>query len=425
MRAISLSVVLFIAVAAQAAFEFVPPAPTDQTFVFLEARAEVWRDGCTPTNPTVTRHGNTIDVTWTPRGGGCPLVVSEWSSRAPIGVLEPGVYDVQIRIAGTGFGTGLVATKKLVVDDADPAFVVEPRVVRATAPGLARIDLCRYAPEGPLPQPVVVTVGGTVVPAQVSFCSVDVSLPPHAPGPVDVRVRIGNSEHEVVNALRYIDPAADPDPALFERVLVPVLFNGPGAFGSQWETEVEMINASSRPIVLLPEADRPLESLAANASVSLAAFGNRPAGLVLFLPRGFDVRFGSIIRDTSREAGDLGTEVRVVREDDFRSELSLPNVPFDSRYRVQLRVYELDGIPTDVVIYARQDGVTKGLTQVIPTGDRPAFAAVDLTSELALLVGKGRHDLTIVANEDGLRRLWALVTVTNNVTQHVTVISPQ
>ncbi len=431
MRKLLAVLLLSAAVSARAAYEFVPPAPTDQTFVYLAVRREMWRDGCVPRDPRVTRTGTDIEVMWfTPRGTGCTLAITEWNAQAPIGVLAPGVYDVVVRVDDEALGIYDLATRTLVVDDATPEFSVTPRVVRAAAPVTARLSLCRHF--SAFPATPVVTVDGTTAASRVERCNLDVTLPSLAPGPVNIRVRVGDRTFEVVNAVRSIDPSAAPDPALFERVLVPTLFNGPGAYGSVWETDVTMVNASERTIELLPEVMRPLPPLASGASTSLLPiFGNRPAGLVLFIPRGAQTRFGSIVRDTSRDADDLGTEVRVAREDDTSSSLTLPNVPFDSRYRVQLRVYDVEGVTTGVNIFARAGTQQPRITQALVPGpcedvpcnsNQPAFAFVDLTDAFPGLTG--RHDVTIVSDVFA-RRLWAFITLTNNVTQRVTVISPQ
>ncbi|HEV7238583.1 MAG TPA: hypothetical protein VGQ36_05025, partial [Thermoanaerobaculia bacterium] len=153
--------VLLAAVAAHASFEFVPPASTNQTFIFAAVRGEIWRDGCVPANPRVTRTGTAIEVMWSaPRHTACPLALTEWSSNAPIGVLDAGVYDVALKVDDAVLGVTTLRTMKLIVDEAAPALVVEPRVVRASTPGTARISLCSYFGLA-VPDPLVVMVGDT------------------------------------------------------------------------------------------------------------------------------------------------------------------------------------------------------------------------------------------------------------------------
>lgn len=438
MRATLTVIVLFAAVSAHATFEFEPIAPTDRSYIHLQVR-EMWRDGCVPGTPGVTRSGNVIEVMWVIPGGGCPLAVTRWNKDAPIGTLPAGVYDVVVKVDDRGTILTLV-TKQLIVTESAPAFSVDPRVVSATAPGEVQLPICEYF--FPVPASLVVEIDGVAVPWQVdaNACHLTVTLRPHAPGPVDVTVRAGSSTYTAINAIHFVDPAGAPEPSLYERVLVPILYDGPGAYGSQWLTETQMFNASGREVRFLPDVSRPLTSLAPGAETSLSLFGQRPSGLVLFVPRGEALHFGSIVRDVSRDAEDFGTEVPVARERDTDSTLYLPNVPFDSRYRLQLRIYDIDGRSGGVAVRGgrlgpagtqKTDWVSlqiKGPCEEgsVPTcnSNQPAYVSIDLTEELALLAGSGRQPVWIEPSFDS-RRLWAFVTVTNNETQRVTVISPQ
>lgn len=402
---------------------FDPAVPTDRSFVILEVR-DVWRDPCVPRNPQVTRAGNAITVRFTvPPDLACPAVLAPWEADVPIGVLAPGIYAVTLEVDDFD-GLRRAGVRTLVVRESEPAFVVEPHIAN-TAGGtvVAFRNVCPAAGT-----PVTVTVDGVAVPV-LPGCPVQVTLPAHAAGPADVTLTVDDRSSTVVNAVQYVDPAAAPDPALFERVLVPVIFNGPGAFGSQWETSVEMTNVSATRIDWVPEVSRPLGSLEPGQSTSLSAFGERPAGLVLFLPRGAGVRFGSLIRDVSRDASQWGTEIPVVRERDTHALLVLPKVPFDDRYRLQLRMYDIDGVTREVVVTAGTQPVGRGVTVVGPCTSRPcnssqpAYASVDLRQLFPTL--SGAQTIRVDGGSGLPARLWAFVTVTNNDTQHVTVISSQ
>jgi hypothetical protein len=161
-----------------------------------------------------------------------------------------------------------------------------------------------------------------------------------------------------------------------------------------------------------------------------SVFGNRPAGLLLFLPRGADVRFGSLIRDISRDAAQWGTEMPVVRESEGRDVVELFQVPFDARYRLQLRIYAIDGVTAGVAITAHTptpvhaNAIAAGPCEVDPcNSNQPAFVSVDLGKAFPSLTGT--VPISIQSNSDATPPLWAFLTVTNNETQVVTVISPQ
>ena len=413
MRAAILSLLLSLPLFGEYRFE--PIAPTDRTFAILQVR-DTWRDGCVPVNEVVTRSGNAITVRWGLMGGGCPQAVVPWNDDVPLGVLPAGTYTVTLQVDDRGEWKTL-ATLPLVVTEGAPAVHIEPRI--ASSLGGTEIhfpDICVER---------VVTVDGVTVPSRVERCALTATLPPHAPGAVNVRV----GSTEVVNGVRYIDPAAAPDPSLFERILVPVIFQGEGAFGSRWETNVVMRNYSQDPVQSIPSAARPLPVIGGGAPISVsAAFGNRPAGVVLFVPRGSDVGFTSHIRDVSRDASQWGTEMPVVRERDTRETIVFSNVPFDPRYRLQLRIYGIDGVSQPLILSAgppayRQVELRGPCTETPCNSSEPAYASLDLSAVFPPL---GFPNSIIVQQQlDQPRRLWAFITVTNNDTQHVTVISPQ
>lgn len=203
LRAIAIAFVVISALAAQASFEIDPPAPTDVSYVVLQVR-DLWRDGCVPLDPKITRADNRIEVLWRLPDGGCPLMVSPWTEDVPLGLLPAGEYEVVLNV------------------------------------------------------------------------------------------------DEVIAAVRFVDPAAAPDRSLYERVLVPVLFDGPGAYGSRWATEAEMINASPSSLTFVPDVARPLTSIAPGASASLDGFGNRSGDDPLEQDVG--VRVGDEQRHAARHA---------------------------------------------------------------------------------------------------------------------------
>ena len=425
MRITTIAFLVLAAAPAFSSFEFEPAAPTDQSYIVLHV-AESWPSLCVPSSPRVSRAGSRIDVVWTAVAGPerCLNRPNFWATKVALGLLEAGEYEI-VLTAGQP-----LATLSLVVADATPSVTVEPGLVSSLVATEVRVSV----PGRCLFESVVVLVGGSPVASRADLCSRIVTLPAHPPGAVTVTVRIDEVEFTTVAAVRYIDPNATPDRALFERVLIPVLFNGPGAFGSQWATEVELLNRTAMPLVWLPRVSESLPAVAYNATESLESAGNHLAGLVLFLPRGYDVRFGAVFRDLSREASQWGTELPIVREGEFEPTVVLLNVPFDSRYRLQLRVYGIEGFTFGARVSASQEGalLTKELAvQGACTvrdepcnSNQPAYGSMDLGGAFPLLTG--RVQLTVSAAPfDYTRRIWAFVTVTNNVTQQVTTITPQ
>ena len=170
------------------------------------------------------------------------------------------------------------------------------------------------------------------------------------------------------------------------------------------------------------------------ATVSVTAAGSTPAGVVEELPRQAmaNVDLGLNVRDTSRNAQDLGTEIPVVHEAQlYARPFSIPNVPNDPRYRTTLRLYNLDSAPPFILRV-----FLSGATQPVAVTTIPLTATAGLRdggyAEVTTLLPplpefvSGPLRLEIDPQiHSGIRSAWGFVTVTNNETQHVTVISPQ
>ncbi|HEX2062765.1 MAG TPA: hypothetical protein VHK90_18640, partial [Thermoanaerobaculia bacterium] len=299
-----LSFVLLLLLAAvphfaqHAQVSFDPPVPTTLTPVTMKVRAP-WPTLEQPRDPQAVRAGNVITITWTLPAGG-RTVPSLWQTEVWLGLLPAGTYDVRLRFEGV---PETYSELLLVVRDADPTFIVRPAIVSTagTAPAFIVAStspnpLCTQAAS------FAVTVDGVTAPVlQRIGCNLAVQLPPNEPGPATVRVTVNGVAHEVIAALHYVDPASAPDPALYERMLIPVLMEGAGAFGSQWTTEAVMINADPDVIEGVHDVAKamPVLTIGQQSPSLLTLFGNQPSGLLLFVPHGHDVRFGNLIRDLS------------------------------------------------------------------------------------------------------------------------------
>lgn len=74
----------------------------------------------------------------------------------------------------------------------------------------------------------------------------------------------------------------------------------------------------------------------------------------------------------------------------------LPNVPFDPRYRLQLRVYGIDGVPFSGIVSASREGFRRSAPLSVGgpcpqspcNSNQPAFATVDLMQTFPLLTGR-------------------------------------
>jgi len=234
-------------------------------------------------------------------------------------------------------------------------------------------------------------------------------------------------------------------------VLIPTFFAGPGALGSQWNTQLTILNNSDNPLTSIPYIyvcpipEGCLGPIPAHASVSFTAAPGFNFSTGFFyavrsdeLPQAV---FGLRIFDRSQSAVDYGTEIPVVTAAAFReSELQFLDVPADSRFRITLRVYALPGVtplvrvrafeepqplfgapqPPSVLIGEREFGLNPAAPGAVIHG--PSLVVNDALGIQSANTDK-RYRLTVQSATPGVP-IWALVTVTNNQTQRVSTITP-
>lgn len=436
-----LSFALSVAASAQNTIRFDPPDPTSRTPVF--ARVHVANAPCGLALVSITRAAQSIAITVE----GTPLCTPQDAPPKPadldvdLGTVPPGVYRVSV-----GFPTILLglAEGTLVVREANPAFEVQPNAL--PAPGaLVRLvgrNLVSCL-SGIACEHIDVRIGDTFAEVvEVHPGDVLVRVPSTlAPGTYDVSIARTTSSVRAIAAL-HIGP---PDEAFYERVLIPVFFSGPGAFGSDWRTAATLYNGTTfawiapQPSIFMAPCFPPCDVAPRPHETVIASGPSSPAGVVEWAPRQSIAvsDFGLRVIDLSRSAQDLGTEVPVVREADlYDRTFQLLHVPTDARYRSTLRLYDLDGPRTFRV-------------RVYATGTAPLVErSVQLSAETSLRGGAFAivNDLfagTSIANESTVRveivpltddgkesgtrakSAWGFLSITNDETQHVTVISPQ
>jgi hypothetical protein len=433
MRTLLVSLVSLLALPLLAV-EIIPAAPTTATPVSAIFR---YYASCPPP-PEVTRVGNAFHVLL--KQGPCLSPPALVAFTVDFGKLAPGDYEV-IGEGPYNGGVARVDYGAFFVRDADATIIVLGQSFGPTTGGTQVTLLpgsavnCSGA-HCPLPQVLFNGAPAKIDTDAFARGQLVVTAPPGAKGVADVVV-VGSAGTTSGRVFRYYDPNEGPLPSMFERVLVPVWFSGPGAFGSNWTTDVTMLNPNS--FGFEPYRRSPLPFVAAMSTIRLDFGASRAGGVLFFSPRDFTPapRFGSLVRDLSRNADDWGTEVRVVRESDFRTaEFSLINVPVDARFRATLRIYDADSVESQVGVFAyAMDGTvlafkTVQLRSATPcppfqpcASDDPAYAQVDLLALFPEIAGQPRVRLTLRPATGA--RTWAFATITNNATQHVTVITPQ
>jgi len=269
------------------------------------------------------------------------------------------------------------------------------------------------------------TLGGIAVNSDTEIVAL---APAHAAGTVDLTINIAGKKKILLPAAFLFENADLTDVA---HVLLPVVAsNAPGAFGSIWQTDASFFNHSSIAIdIRWPPSHCdgiPTPSLCIFASIPPNTTTHLTASNVIEIPRGRinDLEISLRVRDLSRQSQTWGTAIPVVRETDFRPIVRLQNVPTDPRFRVTLRTYNyFDTVPPlrTTRIFDEATGellVTDTLTSMT------AFQINSLTDTYPQIRDHDTVRIEVQPNIDPPIPIWAFVSVTNNETQHVTVIAP-
>jgi hypothetical protein len=243
----------------------------------------------------------------------------------------------------------------------------------------------------------------------------------------------------------------------YTRFLVP--FYAPdaaGAHGSQWHVETWLHYSGDEPAYFapVPFCFAPLcPFLLVQLSPGYPALpvwpesAVAPSGILFHAESRFSSKFvfESRIKDLTRQRDSAGTEIPVIREDRITNDpVFLLNVPRSDDFRILLRIYalpEVDAPEVEVRYYRLPDASTgAGLNDdVVPLRDDrvqlrtyppignfrllPSAAEVANIESLRELAGYDAIWIEVVPVTPGLR-LWAFVSLTNNTTQQVTVVTP-
>lgn len=257
--------------------------------------------------------------------------------------------------------------------------------------------------------------------------------------------------------------AALSQPALAQvdderRLLVPICITEPipGAFGSLWEGTFSIYNPTSTVAGIdpcgWPEGDGCLLFLDPRTQVqpgaTMLGFPDRYLRNAVPLNGGGCIvqmtthtntaalAFQLRVRDTSRNHLSAGTEIPVVRHSELRrGPIYLLDVPFDDRFRRTLRLYHVELSLTnsvDFLVRVVDPETNRVLSERNVRAERhvpgnlfhPNYAQLDLVKDGFGAVDRGRVEVIPLGLSPNAG-VWAFVSVTNNVTQEFTVITPQ
>jgi hypothetical protein len=258
-----------------------------------------------------------------------------------------------------------------------------------------------------------------------------VIAPPHASGPVDVEVHIAGAPSVILpSAYSYQVPL----PGEQVRYLVPVAISAAGAGGTSWKADLFAYNGTAETLNVGGTATiAPFSS--SGVTLPLAP-GN--SGAFVYVPKRLEdgVSFSLRVHDTTRDTDGWGVEIPVVPESRFRHGVVLSTIPNDSRFRTLLRIYSYASADSNVLLTLRDDATSElldsrtvtlrnGLSSVASASPiAPAYTQVALDPLLPAGSAHARIRAEIAVTAINAPPIWAFVSITNNVTQQVTTVTP-
>jgi hypothetical protein len=217
---------------------------------------------------------------------------------------------------------------------------------------------------------------------------------------------------------------------LFERVLLPVSVSRiPGAFGTLWTTELWYRNNSNRPVAIYPLAISDFVPTM-NRTEFLNVFTSRsydPSQIINVARDGIDdIQFDLRLFNRSDPSAKWGTKLPVVREREFADGISLINIPTAAGFRSALRIYALPdqsftGETVLLQIYSNNEVLLAAAE--VPFNSSPRYAAVLSLADSYPAIRRAERVRVHVQSASG-RKVWAFVSVTSNMTQDVSIVTP-
>lgn len=232
----------------------------------------------------------------------------------------------------------------------------------------------------------------------------------------------------------------------YERILLPILIKPfDGAFGTSWRVDAQMLIDSEGRVDMFPLVDCVfcIERMPRGSAFQPPLFfqqPNHPPGSLLYVERSVadDVRISVRLRETTRGSAS-GLEMPVVREGEFFTDtIHLLDIPIRPGWRVTLRIYDLEargGAAARIRFFSSAE-TTAALSLeapfVLSPANNPNFAlnvtpayiqVSGVEENFPQLTGLDRIRIEIDPLTPGLT-LWAFVSITDDLTQQVSLITP-
>ena len=230
-----------------------------------------------------------------------------------------------------------------------------------------------------------------------------------------------------------------------ELILIPIWYDGPGDMASHWTTHLSVYNGTRNYIEPRERGALPCQWLLTpcprgfwgNTMIVYRATHAIPGGFLMAVPEG-DLHYTLRIFERNAWREDLGTDLPVVRERDFRrGTIQIMNIPAadPNVFRYMVRVYAIGSALPPRVRINGWTTMADGSPDLVLTRDAvliPAMRGLGhywlednrFVQELVTIAGAMGQLRVEVESLDPNVRVWGMVSSTNNRTSDVTVITP-
>lgn len=237
-------------------------------------------------------------------------------------------------------------------------------------------------------------------------------------------------------ALLFVASSALANPGGWISVFVPLnpATLTPGANGTRWVTQLWVSNTSDREAIIVCEnritepPQPPCGTLPAHSSTRIISpdFLQHPGWFFNVISSFVSPVPPDALNFTLRTSNDAApqvaaTEIPVVTADAFRNSVALPYVQLNGQSRLRLRVYGLGNGIANVRAVGLQTKTEVWSTALQMKGvdeNAPSYAEVDVLSNFLTADTALRIEVTSDV------KVWAFMSVTDNVTQQFTIVSP-
>ena len=287
-----------------------------------------------------------------------------------------------------------------------------------------------------------ITFGGIPSPnvTELAVGDFDAEAPAHAEGAATIVIGLGIGSGLI--ALKTIDYQFGYEVER-EPVLVPIFTEDvPGPNGTRWASELWVHNDADHDVTLrhvvcadfIGPHDCGWDPLLVKAQAARKVpplFGYSPSyvGGFLYPPRADSAQIHFDLRVVDAAHVGSGTAVPIVRDSEMhRAKLTMLNVPGDSaRFRKRLRIYAISPASYAVRVYDLESGLLLGEQKLtVPPRPTDGGSFFVLNADAGGLAERLRVEVEpLFPPGGGSPWFWAFVSVTDNVTQQITVITPQ